>query len=241
MFESPRRYLHIQQFYRSCSSSDVNHEQAIGRLNKQPTSSWTQNGALHRGGAEVARRAHNPEDTGSKPVPGIYTLSALKKPMVIAHATYKLEYRVPGIAQRIERKAHNLEDTGSKPVAGISWWSCSSNHFFYRGLHPRYPPAYGITYSPSYRELRPPPLSPQPTIFFITHFSICHSFLDSYIRALLARKPRGEIWREMLRGRPGWHSRTVVQSHSTHKPSAQLFSISCSIKGNPSRTLCNTP
>jgi len=25
----------------------------------------------------------------------------------------------------------------------------------------------------------------------------------------LARKPRGEIWRERLRGRPGWHSRTV--------------------------------
>ena len=27
-------------------------------------------------------------------------------------------------------------------------------------------------------------LSPKHGVFFITHFSICHSFLDSYIRAL---------------------------------------------------------
>ena len=33
-------------------------------------------------------------------LPVFYTLSALQKPMVIAHATYKLEYCVPGIAQR---------------------------------------------------------------------------------------------------------------------------------------------
>ena len=27
-------------------------------------------------------------------------------------------------------------------------------------------------------------LTPKHGVFFITHFSICHSFLDSYIRAL---------------------------------------------------------
>jgi len=50
-----------------------------------------------------------------------------------------------------------------------------------------------------------------PRLFFMTHFSICHSFLDSYIGALLARKLAAEIWRERLRGRPGWHSGTVAQ------------------------------
>ena len=37
---------------------------------------------LHRGGAEGARGAHNPEVTGSKPVPGIYHSLALQKLVV---------------------------------------------------------------------------------------------------------------------------------------------------------------
>ena len=53
----------------------------------------------NRCGAEGARGAHNSEVRCSNHLAGIYTLSALKKPTVIAHATYKLEYRVPGMAQ----------------------------------------------------------------------------------------------------------------------------------------------
>jgi len=64
------------------------------------------------------------------------------------------------------------------------------------------PPAYCITYVS--RELRSKPVD-----FFITHFSICHSFLDSYIKGILAGTPRRGKWRERLQGRPGWHSRTV--------------------------------
>ena len=54
---------------------------------------------LHRGSAEAARGAHNPEVTGSTPVPGIYHLSDLKKPMVIARATINTS-TFTGMAQR---------------------------------------------------------------------------------------------------------------------------------------------
>ena len=53
---------------------------------------WSQ---LHRHGAEAARGAHNSEVTGSKPVAGIYYLSALKKPMVIARATINMSNTHP--------------------------------------------------------------------------------------------------------------------------------------------------
>ena len=58
-------------------------------------------------------------------------------------------------------------------------------------------------------------LTPITILFFITHFLICHSFLDSYIRHDLARNWGTGFWRESCAGRPGWHSRTVAQSHST--------------------------
>ena len=61
-------------------------------------------------GAEGARRAHNPEVTGSKPVAGqsLYQINNL-----IEHQ-HLIE-----MAQQAARKAHNLEVTGSKPVLDI--------------------------------------------------------------------------------------------------------------------------
>jgi len=54
-------------------------------------------------------------------------------------------------------------------------------------------------------------VDPQLGGFFITHFSICHSFLDSYIKADLARNwVHGNLARKWG-GCPGWHSRTVAQ------------------------------
>ena len=77
MFKSPRRYLHIQQFYRNCSSSDVNQEQASGRLNQLPPSNWTLNGVSHRDSLTEKRKAHNLEITRSKLVRGISFFSPL--------------------------------------------------------------------------------------------------------------------------------------------------------------------
>ena len=65
--------------------------------------------------------------------------------------------------------------------------------------------------------------------FFITHFLICHSFLDSYIRHDLARNWGTGFWRESCAGRPGWHSGTVAQSHST-----------LSLRLNRRALVCNT-
>ena len=61
-------------------------------------------------------------------------------------------------------------------------------------------------------------VDPNIAVFFATHFLICHSFLDSHIVHDLARKAKGNIWRETWAGRPGWNSRTVTQYP---KPSAQ--------------------
>ena len=77
MFKSPRRYLHIQQFYRNCSSSDVNHEQASGRLNQLPPSNWTLNEVSRRDSLTEKRKAHNLEITRSTLVRGISFFSPL--------------------------------------------------------------------------------------------------------------------------------------------------------------------
>ena len=45
------------------------------------------------------------------------------------------------------------------------------------------PPAYGIS--------------------FTTHFSICHSFLDSYIKGEFGAKSQGRDWRENSAEQPG--------------------------------------
>ena len=55
-------------------------------------------------------------------------------------------------------------------------------------------------------------VDPNIAVFFATHFLICHSFLDSHLRADLARKAKGGIWREKGRDYKG---STVAQSHST--------------------------
>ena len=73
---------------------------------------------LHRGSAEAARGAHNPEVTGSTPVPGIYHLSDLKKPMVIARATINTSNLHRSGAEEA-RGTHNPEDLGSSPSSGI--------------------------------------------------------------------------------------------------------------------------
>ena len=52
-------------------------------------------------------------------------------------------------------------------------------------------------------------------ISFITHFLICHSFLDSYIRADLARNWGTGFWRENCAGVQGG---TVAQSYSRTVP-----------------------
>ena len=70
---------------------------------------------LHRGGAEAARGAHNPEVTGSKPVPGIYHLSDLSESATLYPHTAKLHRTGAEEA----RGTHNPEDLGSSPSSGI--------------------------------------------------------------------------------------------------------------------------
>ena len=70
---------------------------------------------LHRGGAEGARGAHNPEVTGSKPVPGIYHSRSLSELTPLSPHTATQ----PPLAHRKQRRAHNPEVTGSTPVGGI--------------------------------------------------------------------------------------------------------------------------
>ena len=91
----------------------------------------------NRHGAEVARVAHNHEDTGSKPVAGIYhtshrctkALEQLRIPLSSDGKSARLitwrscDRNIQGAFNRhgagVARVAHNHEDTGSKPVAGI--------------------------------------------------------------------------------------------------------------------------
>jgi hypothetical protein len=70
---------------------------------------------LNRGGAEGARGAHNPEVTGSKPVPGIYHSRSLSELTPLSPHTATQ----PPLAHRKQRRAHNPEVTGSTPVGGI--------------------------------------------------------------------------------------------------------------------------
>ena len=90
------------------------------------------------------------------------------------------------------------------------------------------------------------------TPFFITHFSICHSFLDSYIGALWRENQGRNLARKIARASrvAQWHSRTVPI-----KPPAQVEAISYSVtlkwrqsptqllssRGNPSHTLYEIP
>ena len=79
-------------------------------------------------------------------------------------------------------------------------------------------------------------------VYFVTHFSICHSFLDSYIKGEFGAKSQGGDWRENSAATTRVYSRTVAQSHSTPKPTAQVEVIPFVIlaygssRGNP---FCN--
>ncbi len=48
-------------------------------------------------------------------------------------------------------------------------------------------------------------------VYFVTHFSICHSFLDSYIKGEFGAKSQGGIGGKKARNNQGGqsHSRTV--------------------------------
>ena len=65
--------------------------------------------------------------------------------------------------------------------------------------------------------------------FFATHFLICHSFLDSFIRPNLARKAKGEDLAGKGPGKQRFHSRTVAQSHSTLslRPNHDSILVTC--------------
>ena len=69
----------------------------------------------------LARGAHNPEVRCSNHLAGISHLSALQKPMVMAHGTINMSalLSLTPLAQRKERQAHNLEDVRSKRTGGI--------------------------------------------------------------------------------------------------------------------------
>ena len=80
---------------------------------------------VHRHGAEAARAAHNREVVRSKRTAGIYHLSALKKPMVIARGTINMSTPFHRHGAEAARGAHNSEVTRSKRVAGIFQFAVS--------------------------------------------------------------------------------------------------------------------
>ena len=81
----------------------------------------------YRGGAEVARVAHNHEDIRSKRISGIYHTS---------HWCIKaLEHLRNPLSSEAERAAHNCEVGGSKPPGGIPSISAALQK-----LHGREPP-----------------------------------------------------------------------------------------------------
>ena len=77
---------------------------------------WSQ---LHRHGAEVARRAHNPEVTRSKRVAGILHFTSFTEAGRQCSRDVKHEHPFTGVAQRIARGAHNSEVRCSNHLAGI--------------------------------------------------------------------------------------------------------------------------
>ena len=69
---------------------------------------------MRRYGAAVARKAHNLEDTGSKPVAGIYHFGRFTESTnAVSTATLHRDGAVGA------RGAHNPEVVGSNPTSGI--------------------------------------------------------------------------------------------------------------------------
>ena len=79
---------------------------------------------LNRHGAEEARGAHNPEDTGSKPVAGIVQFACFKEVRRHSSRDVKHEQHFTPLAQRQSTQAHNLGVTRSKRVGGILQFAC---------------------------------------------------------------------------------------------------------------------
>jgi hypothetical protein len=73
--------------------------------------------------------------------------------------------------------------------------------------------------------------TPNYTVFFVTHFLICHSFLDSYIKAKFGAKSQGRD----LAGKTAQNNQGA-QSHSRTVPLAYG-----PIRGNPFCTLAYGP
>ena len=79
---------------------------ALATLNKS---------SYNRGGAGVARKAHNLEDVGSIPTSGIYhSVLFIRTALAVITAT------LHPLSSSEERRAHNPEVTGSTPVGGIT-------------------------------------------------------------------------------------------------------------------------
>jgi len=88
---------------------------ALGARDREFDSPKSPFSNLNRHGAGVARRAHNPEVTGSKPVAGI-------RPRLIGYLVFIQVHSLISTNRRgasAARRAHNPEVTGSTPVAGI--------------------------------------------------------------------------------------------------------------------------
>ena len=73
----------------------------------------------NRHGAEAARRAHNPEDLGSKPSAGTSPYRVHRSVLTIPRQR-RHQRQINRHGAGAARRAHNPEVTGSKPVAGIS-------------------------------------------------------------------------------------------------------------------------
>ncbi len=74
---------------------------------------------LHRHGAEAARRTHNPEVTGSNPVPGILQFGCFIEATRLASDVKCSQNTLYRDGAGVARGAHNPEATGSNPVPGI--------------------------------------------------------------------------------------------------------------------------
>ena len=77
---------------------------------------------LHRGGAEAARRTHNPEVTRSRRVPGIHPIHRVFRLLYQKQVVKASDSKQAPIHRRgapVARRAHNPEVAGSIPVAGI--------------------------------------------------------------------------------------------------------------------------
>ena len=76
---------------------------------------------LHRGSAEAARGAHNPEVVRSKRTPGIYHSQFIRT------ASLSLQHTIHRRGAGVARAAHNRKDIRSKRIAGIFQFAVYQN------------------------------------------------------------------------------------------------------------------